>query len=182
MMPIEAFLQLKRDSGLLPSGCFFLFLAVSPEISALHTRLLILLLQVLGFFPSIEGSSSLPPQSFLVCLVVGGISSVSVSSSGQGVSSTRLLRGFELPPLVFEEGSGCLLGRLFCFQSSIGVNSIACPGSRVSPVPLNRDLGALLLHWLDLAILICPVSLHPHTPLVVMMTDASGSVSFSPTG
>ena len=111
MMPIEAILQLERDSGLLPFGCFFLFLAVSPEISALHTRLLILLLQVLGVFPSIEGSFSLPPHSFLVCLVVGGIPSVaSVYSSGQGVSSTRLLRGFELPPLVFEEGSGCLLG------------------------------------------------------------------------
>ena len=113
---------------------------------------------------------------------MGSLQLASVSSSGQGVSSTRLLRGFELPPLVFEEGSGCLLGQLFCFQSSIGVFSIACLGSRVSPVPLNQDLGALLLRWLDLAILIRPVSLHPHPPLVAMMTDASGSVSFSPTG
>ena len=81
--------------------------------------------------------------------------------------------GIDLPPLGFEKGSGCLLGRLFCFQSSVGMNSVACPASRFSPVPLDQDLSALLSHWLDMAILNRPVSMHPPTPVVMLMTDAS---------
>ena len=42
-----------------------------------------------------------------------------------------------------------------------------------TPVPLDQDLSALLSHWLDMAILNRLVSMHPPTPVVVLMTDAS---------
>ena len=57
--------------------------------------------------------------------------------------------------------------------TSVGVNSVACLASRDSPVPLDQDLSAHLSHWLDMAILNRPVSMHPPTPVVVLMTDAS---------
>ena len=69
MMPIEAFLRLKKGFG---SSPFWLFFPSWQSLRRfqLFTPDAFLLLQVLGFFPSIVGSSSLSPQSFLVCLVV----------------------------------------------------------------------------------------------------------------